>query len=75
MSHTLDIVDELVKLYKAKNPKITEVIIEYNAAQEDHGINPWYVLNMMRENVPVEIARVSFTPICEPSEFITIFEA
>jgi hypothetical protein len=74
MSHSLQIVDELTKLYQAKDRKIVEVIVRYNSVQGDHGINPWYVLNMMRDDVPVEVARDAFTPHQGPSEFITIFE-
>ena len=74
MSHSLSITDELVKLYLAKDIKIVETIIRYNSSQEDHGINPWYILNLMRDGAPVGAARELFTPCMTPSVFITVFE-
>lgn len=75
MSHSLDMVDELTKLYLAKDRKIVEVIVRYNSVQQDHGINPWYVLNMMRDDIPVSVAKELFTPHPATTGFITIFES
>ena len=62
MSHSLHVVDELVKLYLAKDRKIVEVIVRYNSVQQDHGINPWYVLNMMKDDISVDVAKEIFSP-------------
>jgi hypothetical protein len=66
-------VDELVKLYLAKDIKIVETIIRYNSSQDDHGINPWYILNLMRDGVSIDVAKGFFssTNVNGP---LTIFE-
>ena len=62
MSHSLMIMDEIIRMYKQKDSRIVNAVMKYNHSQSEHGVNPCFILDLMINDISVDVAKTVFNP-------------